>query len=168
MRPSRPTVEMLMELPLPEDPKERRRHFAELRAARRRAEWDRRVRRWGRRASDVYGFAYQGALRTVQFPFYSLDLLDRYGKPDHSKIGPFIVSQELIAICAYDVVRNGHPLQATIVVVIAVLSFASASLMRLFLQKTKVDITSSTTVEDKTQRTIIERRDPATGTEPTP
>lgn len=143
----RTTVQWL-EMPLPEDPKERKLFLSARRRAMRREAWDRYVDVWERRISGVGNYCYGGAVKIVQFPAYAFDLLDRYGKPDHSKIGPFLVSQELVAICAYDVIKNGRPLQASIVVVIAVLSFASMSLMRKFLDKTKVDVVSETTIAD--------------------
>jgi hypothetical protein len=155
----RPSSAILLELPLPEDPKDRKRLLKERAEALRRETWERSVQRWGRRSTDVGNWCYGGALKLVQFPAYALDLLDRYGKPDHSKIGPFVVSQEFVLLEFYDVTQNHHPLQPTIVIVIAVLSFASASLMRLFIQKSKMEITSAntTSIESKTTRTIDEK-----------
>lgn len=150
----RPSSVILLDLPLPEDPKERRQLLKERAAALRREAWERTVERWGRRSSAVGNYCYSGALRVVQFPAYAFDLLDRYGKPDHSKIGPFLVSQELVALQAFDLIVNKHPLQLGVVVLIGVLSFASMSLMRKFLDKSKFETTTTTTIEDKREETI--------------
>lgn len=153
-------------------------HFrAEERAALKRDTFDRRIRAIGRRTSDVANWCYAGGVKVVQFPAYAFDLLDRHGKPDHSKMGPFLVSQELIAICAYDVIKNKQPLQAAIVIIIAVLSFASASLMRYFVSKSEFKFASenrtSATAVTETKRTVIEAHYtvdgvPATSNPPVP
>lgn len=55
----------------------------------------RRIRKSvGRRATD----GFNACLKLVQFPAYAMDMLDRTGKPDHGKIVPFIVVQELIVL----------------------------------------------------------------------
>lgn len=110
---------------------------------------------WSRRVTAVFNFCYAGGAKVVQFPFYVLDLL-KNGKPDHTKIGPFIVSQELVAICAYDVIKNHHELQWSIVMVIAVLSFASAPLMKYFISKAEMKFAQTTTIAETTKKTITE------------
>lgn len=141
-------------------------------AALRRDTLAKRVRWLAVQTSAGANWCYGGAVKLVQFPAYAFDLLDRYEKPDHAKIGPFLVSQELVAICAWDVIKNNRPLQPSVVIIIAVLSFASASLMRYFVSKAQwkassEDKTSSTTV-DVTVRQIQERRNAADGMEATP
>lgn len=130
-----------LEFPPPRDRAEFKRRLREERTDRRRAKRNR-----------FYSSCYTGMLRVVQFPAYAMDLLDRHGKPDHSKMGPFLVSQELVALCAYDVIVNKNPLQTAIVLTIAVLSFASASLMRKFLDKSNVAVTASSAVSASMER----------------
>lgn len=171
---TRPTIEFL-ELPLPEDPGERRRFLAERRRAQRRLAWERSVTRWGNRATATFNWCYGGAVKVVQFPFYSLDLLDRHGKPDYSKLCPFLVCQELLVIQGWDTIRNGRAPQASVLIIIAVLSFASATIMREFIAQVRAkysasDITKSVTEDRRvdvnvTQR-LIDERNPVDGSAP--
>lgn len=131
-----------IELPPPHDLREFQRRIHADRRARRREETDRRVRLWGRRISDVSGWCYSGAVRVVQFPAYVFDLLDRHGKPDHSKIGPFIVTLALLFLQGWDVIINKRALDPVICILIGTLSFCSMSLMRYFIERTRMTATS--------------------------
>lgn len=182
---TRPTVEFL-ELPIPDEPEERRRFLKERRVAQRRLAWERRVERCGEYAGATFGWFYTGGVKFVQFPFYTFDLLDRHGKPDYSKLSPFIVCQELIYIVWVDVAQNKHPLQASVVLSLVVLAFCNATLMREFIARVRAQFSASDVTrsvrEDRreqvdvtvTQRLINERHEfdgspprsaPATGAE---
>jgi hypothetical protein len=174
----------VIELPPPRDRAEFQQRIREERIERRRQTTDRQLATWGRRVGDIGGFVYVGAVRVVQFPFVAVDLLDAKGKPDHTKILPFLVCQELIGLQAFDVVYNHHAPSVAVSMLVASLAFGFAGFKLLLKSKTltvastethatstslerkEVDVKIQQKIEE-TKRLITETRDTDTG-EPLP
>lgn len=120
---------------------------AQARAARR----ERRAAAGAKWATDCY----LAGVRLVQFPAYALDLLDRHGKPDHSKMFPAIVVVWMMTMLTYEVVKLGHRLTATELFIVSTLSFLNATVWRWILNRSRFSVAD---VRTRTEVSIDERR----------
>lgn len=122
-------------------------------------------------------------LRFVIDPIRALDLLDQHEIPDHTKIVPFLVIAACVALQAV-----GHPFGVLQMTVLCSASFGAAC-FRMFLRTKTVTGTATDTAKEELTatmahtvteshvetkntteqitRSILERRDPDLGVDPT-
>ena len=100
---------------------------------------------------------YQFCLRWAQFPAHVCDLLDERGRVDHSKLVPFIVGQEIIALLV-GLAIAGQLEQVTVIVGAVLITVLSAAFgyagFRTWSKRISVSLgaVSSTSTSEHTER----------------